>query len=361
MISVRLQSFLIVALFSESVAQLSFVTPPHIGATVSFSENQPVGTALYTIQANDPAGNPPIYTVLNSTCESSQVTPVFNISSTDQLVVPAEGLDAEECSKYTFTFRVSAGTSTLDSGPLTILVTDINDNAPTFNKSSYSGEVWKTDKKGQIVNNDAIIATDPDVSKLPVILSISGAQTTFAIYQNGSVYVNDMSGLASLASPTVLTIQASDGGLTSTALLTIIVHEDPCTSSPCQNGGTCNSTRPTRQPFSCSCVPGYTGINCENVNYCYIRPCKQGTCKNLQTSYVCDCYQCVTGFNCTLPDPNCTPPTDTTPTTNPCLWVGITVTCACLVCIGGCAVYFVCKEQKKKDRRKCSQDSIQMH
>ena len=35
---------------------------------------------------------------------------------------------------------------------------------------------------------------------------------------------------------------------------------DECESSPCQNGGTCTQGNNT---YTCSCVGGYDGVNCE--------------------------------------------------------------------------------------------------
>ena len=35
---------------------------------------------------------------------------------------------------------------------------------------------------------------------------------------------------------------------------------DECASSPCQNGGTCNDGV---NSYSCDCVPGHAGDNCE--------------------------------------------------------------------------------------------------
>lgn len=38
------------------------------------------------------------------------------------------------------------------------------------------------------------------------------------------------------------------------------VDIDECASNPCQNGGTCNDAV---NSYTCLCVPGYTGSNCE--------------------------------------------------------------------------------------------------
>ena len=38
---------------------------------------------------------------------------------------------------------------------------------------------------------------------------------------------------------------------------------DECASSPCQNGGTCVDVV---NAYTCNCVPGYTGENCDIGN-----------------------------------------------------------------------------------------------
>lgn len=37
-----------------------------------------------------------------------------------------------------------------------------------------------------------------------------------------------------------------------------------CSSDPCQNGATCNDHV---NKYSCSCVPGYTGIDCQTGTF----------------------------------------------------------------------------------------------
>jgi len=44
-----------------------------------------------------------------------------------------------------------------------------------------------------------------------------------------------------------------------------VVRENPCNSSPCSNGGTCQ--RLTADTYQCQCTPGYTGTLCEGKIY----------------------------------------------------------------------------------------------
>ena len=49
---------------------------------------------------------------------------------------------------------------------------------------------------------------------------------------------------------------------------------------------------------SCSCPPGTTGDNCENVDNCYMIDCGQGRCVNLPTSFRCECMPGYSGPRC---------------------------------------------------------------
>ena len=35
-----------------------------------------------------------------------------------------------------------------------------------------------------------------------------------------------------------------------------------CRLAPCKNGATCSNSGP--DAYTCTCIPGYTGLNCEN-------------------------------------------------------------------------------------------------
>ncbi|MGH0132515.1 UNVERIFIED_CONTAM: hypothetical protein FKN15_055886 [Acipenser sinensis] len=97
------------------------------------------------------------------------------------------------------------------------------------------------------------------------------------------------------------------------------VDHDPCTHSPCQNGGSCEkrlcvspllkseesvpvilvSNQPL-QPYVCNCLPGYAGKLCEtDIDECLPSPChNSGTCHNLVGGFSCSCPNGFTGMAC---------------------------------------------------------------
>ncbi|XP_024116845.1 protocadherin Fat 4 isoform X2 [Oryzias melastigma] len=97
------------------------------------------------------------------------------------------------------------------------------------------------------------------------------------------------------------------------------VDHDPCTSNPCQNGGSCKrrlsvgaemkteesvpvilvSNFPL-EPYACSCRPGYAGVHCEtDIDECKPLPCHNGgTCHNLVGGFSCTCPEGFTGMAC---------------------------------------------------------------
>ncbi|XP_023234733.1 sushi, von Willebrand factor type A, EGF and pentraxin domain-containing protein 1-like [Centruroides sculpturatus] len=102
----------------------------------------------------------------------------------------------------------------------------------------------------------------------------------------GSTSVNDCAGMNKILKDDKLTIPLSD---------LLLVND--CFSVPCLNGATCEALD---FGFLCHCVPGYTGIYCENeINECESTPCKNNaTCRDLLNDYVCVCLPGFTGNLC---------------------------------------------------------------
>ncbi|XP_046350173.2 sushi, nidogen and EGF-like domain-containing protein 1 isoform X1 [Haliotis rufescens] len=80
----------------------------------------------------------------------------------------------------------------------------------------------------------------------------------------------------------------------------VVVNNDPCSWSPCQNRGVCT---PQGTGYRCICWPGYSGVNCAVVNDdpCRLSPCQnRGTCTPQGTGYSCTCQPGFSDVNCTV-------------------------------------------------------------
>ncbi|XP_046392545.1 cubilin-like [Ischnura elegans] len=81
---------------------------------------------------------------------------------------------------------------------------------------------------------------------------------------------------------------------------TNVILGDPCSSQPCQNGGTCIAPSPSS--LSCICAPGFTGIRCERrSDPCQSHPCQnEGICvaSSNTTGFSCLCQRGYTGEHC---------------------------------------------------------------
>ncbi|XP_070545876.1 mucin-like protein isoform X2 [Ptychodera flava] len=73
---------------------------------------------------------------------------------------------------------------------------------------------------------------------------------------------------------------------------------DPCSSSPCQNGGLCDQTDGN---FTCECRVGFEGEFCsDNIDDCVLSPCDNGgQCIDQVNGYLCVCMSGWNGINCT--------------------------------------------------------------
>uniref|UniRef100_K1RUJ1 Versican core protein n=1 Tax=Magallana gigas TaxID=29159 RepID=K1RUJ1_MAGGI len=71
-----------------------------------------------------------------------------------------------------------------------------------------------------------------------------------------------------------------------------------CDSNSCQNGGTCHNGN---NQYTCSCLPGWTGTNCEiDIDECASTPCMYGNdcIQDRINSYICVCSERFEGVYC---------------------------------------------------------------
>ncbi|XP_005112951.2 protein crumbs [Aplysia californica] len=86
------------------------------------------------------------------------------------------------------------------------------------------------------------------------------------------------------------TENATNEALTTTTINVTVGAENTrnvCAESPpCENGGTCNPV--FFNDFNCSCIRGYRGKNCSELDFCSYGSCPlEATCVNLPTGYEC--------------------------------------------------------------------------
>ncbi|XP_072755200.1 uncharacterized protein Eys isoform X3 [Anoplolepis gracilipes] len=79
--------------------------------------------------------------------------------------------------------------------------------------------------------------------------------------------------------------------------ITVFALESDCSEDPCMYGICLDNENST---YSCYCIDGYTGINCEiNWDECWSDPCLNGgTCNDGVAAYNCTCVDGFVGVNC---------------------------------------------------------------
>ena len=81
---------------------------------------------------------------------------------------------------------------------------------------------------------------------------------------------------------------------------------DLCDETPCQNGAVFSVDAIDPDSYTCQCVPGYAGLNCEvDIDECASGPCSNGgTCVQHQlNAFRCECPQGFQGTCQTLNQP----------------------------------------------------------
>ncbi|XP_072049558.1 uncharacterized protein [Amphiura filiformis] len=69
-----------------------------------------------------------------------------------------------------------------------------------------------------------------------------------------------------------------------------------CTSSPCENQGTCTDKV---NGFICTCKETFAGERCQDTDECASSPCEnQGTCTDMVNGFICTCTEGFTGKRC---------------------------------------------------------------
>ncbi|XP_052251364.1 protocadherin Fat 1-like [Dreissena polymorpha] len=333
----------------HSVDPINSFTQPTTGVPCSCPENTTTNTGILacrvalseysgynvTIQSQVPS-HPPFQLEKNN-LEWILKTPLY------------EQIDRETISNFTFKFNATNGMSSITSGILTLIITDINDNSPKFTNDSHEYTIYNSLTSGTFPLT--IQATDAD-EKPTITYSISAGNTgnTFSIDpKTGQLTpTTPCNPNATIASTYNFTVQASDG--THVTDTTVIIHvvDDPCVPSPCANSGTCrrNQTdfnctcaagwlgdRRNHTDFNCTCATGWLGDTCGEADPCFPNPCKNGgVCAVNGMNFTCSCTTGFHGSNCTVAVPTTSAPCIYKSCGNggTCIAVGTSFSCLCV-------------------------------
>ena len=179
------------------------------GATGTVTENAPVNTVVYTVQASDPDTTAPNKTLSYSL--SGTDANFFNINATTGEVTLKSSANFETKPSYSINVVATDGGNLSDSKPVTISVTDV-DTAPTIT-SGATGTVAENAPVNTVVYT--VQASDPDTTAPNNTLSYSLSGTDANLFN-----INSTTGEVTLkasanfeAKPSYsINVVATDGG-----------------------------------------------------------------------------------------------------------------------------------------------------
>ncbi|XP_053548881.1 protocadherin-15 [Bombina bombina] len=153
--------------------------------SLEISEAMRIGAILLNLQATDREGDPITYLIQNGDPQK-----VFNLSVSSGILSLAKPLDREGTDRYILIVTASDGrpdgTST---ATVNIVVTDVNDNGPTFDLYLPRNLSVQEEEVNAFVGQ--VRATDPDAGiNGQVYYSLANLNNIFRITSNGSIYTS---------------------------------------------------------------------------------------------------------------------------------------------------------------------------
>ena len=192
-------------------------------------ENVTVGTVILRVQAADVDADSIIYIISRNAMDLDTGAILFAINSSTGEISIAAPLNYEQFSDHQLTVSaVDTGYPAQRSNnvPVTIAITDLNDMAPEFSTGQYPDVVvYRLQQVGMFVT--MVTATDSDSVGEPVMYSIQSGDSDnlFRIdATTGDITVSREIPEVTSSAEYVLVVGASDGSLSSTATVRVLVQ-----------------------------------------------------------------------------------------------------------------------------------------
>ena len=172
---------------------------------ISIPEDTPIGSVLYSFLAIDPEDDP--VTI------SSNDLPLALSLSTDGILTLSEGVDRESVATYQFNITASDEEGNKEDVPVTLHLTDINDNSPAFDTTLYQSLPKEGQPLGTVIAN--VQAVDPDEGPNGVVTyTLQGSDWDLrylTISPEGSILLRYLIDYEELKTLSVI-VRASDNG-----------------------------------------------------------------------------------------------------------------------------------------------------
>ena len=204
--------------------------PMFSNASYSLTVNEGVSSSVSILQvsASDQDNDAIVYSFVGVTSSD------FTVNSANGVVSTAVVLDYEKTPSYALTVQADDGNGGKTLSSITVTITDLNDEVPTFNSASYNGHVTENVVIGSSVMT--LTASDGDATDSSLAYSLSGTNSShFTVTGSGLIQTGsdiDYESVQLYSLTLTATDSANNTGTTSITITVINeIDNDPVFSS----------------------------------------------------------------------------------------------------------------------------------
>lgn len=208
------------------------INDPPVFSNVSYSltvnEGVTSSVSILQVSASDQDGDTIVYSFVGITSSD------FTVNSANGVISTAAVLDYEKTPSYALTVQADDGNGGKTLSSITVILTDLNDEAPAFNSASYNGHVTENVVIGSSVMT--VSASDGDAADSSLAYSLSGTNSShFTVTSSGLVQTGsniDYEAVQGYSLTLTATDSANNTG-TTTIIITVVndIDNDPVFSS----------------------------------------------------------------------------------------------------------------------------------